>query len=291
MKKILLVLIGLLIIATGIVYLTGPHRSTTTAKYVQSTTPTLFVHGWGSSFHAEEKVVDAARQAGVTNTVVRADVAKNGQVTFNHSIPADAINPIVEVNLADNKLTANNDYEDYVSGYHRGGEYIKQVVVALEKQHHYHSINLVGHPMGNLEIINYLNDNLHNAKLPQVAHLVAIAGHYNGLMGEKKSEQATVNQATGKPSWMAPAYRELLNLRKNFPTSTAVLNIYGDLDDGSHSDEAVPVNSAKSLKYLVSPRAKSYTELEIQGKNAQHSKLHNNARVNRALIKFLWQKK
>ncbi|WP_426423180.1 alpha/beta hydrolase [Pediococcus acidilactici] len=291
MKKILLVLLGLLIIATGIVYLTGPHRSSTTAKYVQSTTPTLFVHGWGSSFHAEEKMVDAARQAGVTNTVVRADVAKNGQVTFNHSIPADAINPIVEVNLADNKLTANNDHEDYVSGYHRGGEYIKQVVVALEKQHHYHSINLVGHSMGNLEIINYLNDNLHNAKLPQVAHLVAIAGHYNGLMGEKKSEQVTVNQATGKPSWMAPAYRELLNLRKNFPISTAVLNIYGDLDDGSHSDEAVPVNSAKSLKYLVSSRAKSYTELEIHGKNAQHSKLHNNARVNRALIKFLWQKK
>lgn len=165
MKKILLVLIGLLIIATGIVYLTGPHRSSTTAKYVQSTTPTLFVHGWGSSFHAEEKMVDAARRAGVTNTVVRADVAKNGQVTFNHSIPADAINPIVEVNLADNKLTANNDHEDYVSGYHRGGEYIKQVIVALEKQHHYHSINLVGHSMGNLEIINYLNDNLHNAKL------------------------------------------------------------------------------------------------------------------------------
>ncbi|UNL40822.1 alpha/beta hydrolase, partial [Limosilactobacillus reuteri] len=28
---------------------------------------------------------------------------------------------------------------------------------------------------------------------------------------------------------------------------------------------------------------------EIHGKNAQHSKLHNNSQVNRELIKFLWE--
>lgn len=77
--------------------------------YVQSTTPTIFVHGWGSSFHAEEKMANAARDAGVTKTIVRANVDKNGKVTFNHQIPANAINPIVEVNLEDNKLSAYQD--------------------------------------------------------------------------------------------------------------------------------------------------------------------------------------
>ena len=85
---------------------------------------------------------------------------------------------------------------------------------------------------------------------------------------------------------MDSAYRELLGLRQTFPKNTAVLNIYGD---GSHSDEDVPVNSAESLKYLVSDRAKSYREVEIHGKNTQHSKLHNNSQVNRELIKFLWE--
>lgn len=60
----------------------------------------------------------------------------------NRPIPANAVNPIVEVNLEDNKLSAYRD--NYTQGYHHGGEYVKNVVLALEKQHHYKQINLVG---------------------------------------------------------------------------------------------------------------------------------------------------
>lgn len=254
--------------------------------YVQSTTPTIFVHGWGSSSHAEEKMASAARDAGVTKTIVRANVDKKGRVTFNRDIPANAVNPIVEVNLEDNKLA--NYQDDYTQGYHHGGTYVKNVVRALQKQHNYKQINLVGHSMGNLEIINYINDNINDKKLPKVAHLVAIAGHYNGLVGESDAENAKVNTQTGEPDKKDSAYRELLGLRQDFPRNTAVLNIYGDT--GKQSDGSVPVNSAKSLKYLVADRAKSYKEVEIKGKNAQHSKLHNNSQVNRELIKFLWEK-
>ena len=143
--------------------------------------------------------------------------------------------------------------------------------------------------MGNLEIINYINDNINNSQLPKINHLVAIAGHYNGLMGQEKAEKATINQ-DGKPSWEDANYKQLLKLKKTFPTNTRVLNIYGDLQDGTHSDQDVPVKSAKSLKYLVAGRAKSYQELEIKGRMGQHSRLHNNNQVNQALIKFLWMK-
>ena len=69
-----------------------------------------------------------------------------------------------------------------------------------------------------------------------------------------------------------------------------MLNIYGNYQ-GKHYDGDVPNNSSKTLKYLVSGRAKSYQELEIRGKKAQHSQLHNNNhQVNNALIKFLWTK-
>lgn len=94
----------------------------------------------------------------------------------------------------------------------------------------------------------------------------------------------------GEPQRQDATYKPLLKLRSTFPTNTRVLNIYGDKEDGSHSDGDVPVNSAKSLKYLVSGRAKSYREVEIKGANAQHSTLHNNSQVNRELINFLWRK-
>lgn len=254
------------------------------AKYVQSQTPTIFVHGWGSGAHAEEKMANAANQAGVTKTIIRANVSRQGQVTFNQPVPKHAINPIIEVNLADNKLSGYQD--DYPKGYHHGATYVKNVITALQKRG-YRSFNLVGHSMGNLEIINYINDNANH--LPKIKHLVAIAGHYNGLRGQHHAEQGLEN--TGQPQSMDPGYCELLSLRKTFPTDTPVLNIYGDLDDGSHSDGDVPVNSAKSLRYLVASRAKSYQEVAIYGKKAQHSQLHNgNRQVDQTLIKFLWEK-
>ncbi len=109
------------------------------------------------------------------------------------------------------------------------------------------------------------------------------------LVGQKTAE-SPVNAKTGEPQRQDATYKPLLKLRSTFPTNTRVLNIYGDKKDGSHSDGDVPVNSAKSLKYLVSGRAKSYREVEIKGANAQHSTLHNNSQVNRELINFLWRK-
>nr|WP_283594383.1 alpha/beta hydrolase [Limosilactobacillus galli] len=109
------------------------------------------------------------------------------------------------------------------------------------------------------------------------------------LVGQKTAE-SPVNAKTGEPQRQDATYKPLLKLRSTFPTNTRVLNIYGDKEDGSHSDGDVPVNSAKSLKYLVSGCAKSYREVEIKGANAQHSTLHNNSQVNRELINFLWRK-
>lgn len=285
-SKIMVLVVVIIICAT---LLLG-FKQLKVTKYVRSDVPTIFVHGWGSSSNAEEKMVRAAQNAGVTKTVVHANVDKNGKVTFNRKIPNNAVNPIVEVNLKDNKLTGYGKNSDWTSGYHHGATYVKNVVLALEKQHHYETINLVGHSMGNLENIYYINDNINDRRLPKVKHLVAIAGHYNGLMQQKAARKAKVN-SNGKPTgWEDPTYKALIGLRQTFPTDTEVLNIYGDLGDGSHSDSAVPVNSARSLKYLVAKRAKSYHEVEIKGENAQHSKLHDNSQVNRELIDFLWKR-
>lgn len=111
-----------------------------------------------------------------------------------------------------------------------------------------------------------------------IDHLVAMAGHYDGIIG-----------MNDKPSIMRPEYLNLLSLRKIFPKNTKVLNIYGNLEDGTNSDGDVSNASDQSLKYLINGRAKSYRQLMIRGKGGQHSKLYNNAQVNRALVNFLWK--
>nr|WP_260983194.1 alpha/beta hydrolase [Lactobacillus johnsonii] len=43
-------------------------------------------------------------------------------------------------------------------------------------------------------------------------------------------------------------------------------------------------------KSYLSGGNSTYRVLKINGKNAQHSKLHENSQVDKALIKFVWNK-
>ena len=105
MKLKLVSLITLLaLVLTGCSFQNKPNRANAAHKYYveKSETPknnlnvipTLFFHGGGSSYHAEEHMVGA----GVTKSVIRAEVDGNGRVTLIGSWPKGAKNPICEVN-------------------------------------------------------------------------------------------------------------------------------------------------------------------------------------------------
>lgn len=252
---------------------------------IRIATPTLFVHGWGSSYHAEESMVAYAQKSHATNSVIRADVSPAGKVTLLGTIKKRAKNPIVEVNLQNNKSIFAG-LSNQTSAMNKSSNYIKDVITTLQKRYRFNRINLVGHSMGNLQIAYYLRNNATNAHMPQLNKQVSIAGHYNGYVGEQGAPNKTVLNRAGKPRQMSTGYRALLNLRKKFPQKAAVLNIYGDMGSGSDGD--VTVNSARSYRYLVSKRARSYQEKEIRGPRAQHSKLHENTQVDRLLVNFLW---
>ncbi len=247
-------------------------------KYTHSTTPTLFFHGWGSSAHAEEHMVNAAKQAGVTKTIVRVNVDNHGRVSLHGNIPRKAVNPIVMVNFDDNK---NSDY-------HQDGRYALNVIRALQGKYRFKRINLVGHSMGNMAIMFYLLDNAQKSGLPQLNKQVAIAGHFDGIKGRDLPDDLHVNHKTGQPNKVSPAYQQLLSLRSTYPKETKILNIYGDVGDGS--DGQVTNDSSRTMRYIVANRAASYREKKVNGRNAQHSRLHSNATVDRALINFLWKK-
>ncbi|MCD7124898.1 alpha/beta hydrolase [Limosilactobacillus caviae] len=254
------------------------------SKYVQSTPPTLFFHGGGSSYHAEEHMVNAAKKAGVTSTVIRANVSNDGKVTLHGSMHKGAINPIVEVNYENNRQLDFNKH----------GEYATNVVKALQKRYRITKINMVGHSLGNISIIYYMLRNGQNQNMPQLQKQVDIAGHFAGLTF--KQVPVAIQQPAGmkidkngKPNKMNATYQQMTKARQMYPKGqVAVLNIVGDV--GDKTDGRVDNASTLSLKYLVGSRAKSYRVLKITGKDAQHSKLHDNAQVDKAIINFLWGK-
>ena len=270
----------ILIIASIMLILTGCESRNNSSKKVQiDSTPTIFFHGGGSSYHAEEHMVRAAEKAGVTKSLIRANVKKSGKVTLTGTLPKDAKNPICEVNYEDNRQLDFNKH----------GVYATNVVKALQKKYKFKKINMVGHSLGNISIIYYMLRNGNNKKMPQIQKQVDIAGHFGGIPDSIKQPKGMKLNSNGKPNKMNATYKQMTKVRSLYNKKhVKVLNIIGDL--GNRSDGRVDNISSLSLQYLIGSGNSTYQVLKINGRYAQHSKLHENAEVDRTLIKFLWNK-
>ncbi|WP_455451877.1 alpha/beta hydrolase [Streptococcus salivarius] len=246
--------------------------------FIQSSRPTIFFHGWGSSSRAERHMANAAKDDGVTKTIIDAKVDKDGRVTLDGSIPKGAINPIVLVNFDNNRGASTRDQ----------GDYAYAVVKALQDNYEITEMNMVGHSYGNMAIVYYMLQHGSDTSLPKLVKQVDIAGHFNGIIGIDEPENISLNDE-GKPSSLTESYQELLAVGDHYPQGQVeVLNIYGNTGNGS--DERVTNLSSQSLDYLIKGHVKSYQEKEITGPNGQHSKLHETALVDKPLIDFLWSK-
>lgn len=280
MKKkfclISVVFLTLLMLSFGL-YKIIKDSSPLSTKYEQSTTPTLFFHGYGSSARAEKYMTEAIKKAGVTKTIILAKVSDKGKVTYSGKIPKNAINPLIKVEFKDNKNP------------NRVSFYTKSLMASLKEIYGIKKVNMVGHSMGNLAIWNTINESLIAHQDLQVQKVVSIANHVNGIIGFNAPQDSGIDKISGEPNQASATFTALLPLRENLPKDQLdVLNIYGDYKNAT--DGRVSNNSSKALKYLVQSRTKSYQEVKVKGALAQHSQLHENPEVDQALISFLWGK-
>lgn len=281
MKKKFIVIFLLIIIFSFLVFFSLSNQSSklNSSKFIQSTTPTLFFHGYGSSANAERHMTESARKAGVTKTIIQANVDRKGQVTLIGRIPKGAINPIIMVQYEDNR---NPDYL-------RDAAYAKAVVEKLKQAYGFQEMKMVGHSMGNMSILYYLLEYGSEENLPKLIKQVNLANHVAGLKNWNLPSNLTLDPKTGQPSEMNEQYQKLTGLREVYPDKQIdVLNIYGDI--GGNTDGSVLNISSQALKYLLINHAKSYKEVKISGRGGQHSRLHENSEVDQLLIDFLWRK-
>lgn len=226
-------------------------------------------------------MVKQAKQNGVTKDVITANVSKVGDVEIKGKLEKDTTNPIVQIELANNK---QGDLDE-------NAKWFKNVLTKLQSEYDINKFNFVGHSMGNLSFAQYMLTYGNDPSLPQLNKQVNIAGTYNGVLNMNEQVNEISVDANGKPSRMNPPYQELQQLKEIYKGKNIdVLNIFGDLKDGTSSDGRVSNSSSKSLKYLLGDSPKSYKESKYEGKSAQHSQLHENKEVAKEFIAFLWTK-
>lgn len=278
-KKVLLILIPILVVvvaALGLLY--QKQQNQAESNDPKPTEAIVFFHGYGSSRNAEKSMSNYLVKEKVSSRTINVTVSKNGKVDFSGQAKAGDKNPIYLVQFNDN---SNVDFA-------KTNQWVTTIMTQLHKQG-IKSVNLIGHSMGNMAIVYYLKNHVQqSSKLPTVIREIDIAGHFNGL-NRQEAAFSSLNEQ-GQPSQETDSFKALAGLGKYYQNnSTKVLNIYGNSTGSTQSDSTVPNNSSKSLKYFVQSPS-TYQERLMSGKNAQHSKLHENQEVDELLVKFLTDK-
>lgn len=241
--------------------------------------PTLYMHGYGAGPRSTDGMINyAVKHQGATKVLV-ARISSSGNVTLSGHWPKGAKRPLIQVLQLDNKYY----------NYQVTSRWFYNLIHLLQKKYHIKRYNTISHSMGNLTTMYYQENYGHEKKLPQLNKQVNIAGHFDGIVGIDDQPNRNYFLPTGRPRYEDQYYRYLLAHRNGYPNNVRILNIFGNLQNGTNSDGDVTNVSARSLKYLLRDRYRSYQEIEIKGRDSQHSRLHENPQVDRYIGNFLWE--
>ncbi|AVK60850.1 hydrolase [Lactobacillus sp. CBA3605] len=248
------------------------------SPYLKSTRPTFYVHGFQGSAKSTNTLIKHAVKTAHADKVLVATVSTTGTVTLTGHWSAQARNPIIQVVFKNN-----------LAQYEQQSAWLAKVITTVQSQHAFKTYNIVAHSAGCVASVN-MAMTTQASGFPKLKKLVTIAGPFDGVVGEDDVANQNSFLSSGAPKYLHAAYDLLAAKRTNFPRGVQLLNVVGNLDDGTNSDSLVTNVSARSIKYLLRGRDVHYTEADFHGKKAQHMQLHENAKVALTVNRYLWHR-
>lgn len=277
MKRLIMIIVAILILLGISINIIAPAAEATPKP---RTTPTLYLHGYGGGPKSMAFLMNQAVEHARAQSALVAIVSPTGQVQLRGDWRAHNRHPLIQVIFTDNHTRDAKQLS----------RWLRNVLVALQARYQFKQFNVVAHSLGNSAVLQYLLQNSNNSKLPQLARYVAIAGNFDGIPGQHRHQHPNRIFPSGRPTWETPAYQDAVTHRDQLRLQhTRILNLYGNLADGSDSDGKILNASSRSLGYLVRDRVGSYHEHVFYGIHAQHSQLRRNPQVAEITDTFLWQ--
>ncbi|EUJ49222.1 alpha/beta hydrolase [Paenilisteria rocourtiae] len=292
MKKILIAFSILAVFAIGFGFIFATHdateKETTTTGEIKKTTtkdtatkvksidtPTLFLHGYAGTKNSLGHMMDRLSRNGDATRSLVLSVSPEGNVKASGDWDKFATKPLIQILFEDNKSSLTNQTI-----------WLQNVMRTLKSEYHIPTVSVVGHSMGGVDWASYLEEASDRTDFPAVTKLVTIGAPFNGLtIGEDGTTAYDLTE--NGPKTNTERYQNFITNKKAIPAALQVLNIAGDVEDGTKSDTSVSLASALSGKFIFDQVA-SYKEMVFTGTKAQHSKLHENKDVDAAIKEFLW---
>lgn len=118
-----------------------------------------------------------------------------------------------------------------------------------------------------------------------------MAGPFDGVMFLGDIPNVNYLNRRGRPLLMNLSYLSMLLNRRKFPENISVLNVYGNVEDETNTDKFISVVSAKSIRYILAPIVRRFSEVEVRGAAAEHSEMHDNQLVIGIVNSFIYSNK
>ncbi|KRO09168.1 alpha/beta hydrolase [Lactiplantibacillus xiangfangensis] len=280
----ILIIIGVLII--GIVARIGlkfwqygrPQHLThaPAASCADDSAVTLFIPGYAGNRFSFGGMLQRFVSSGIANKSLVVMIDRHNQPHVTGHL--DPYRPMVQLIFATPRVAVRQQAEGVLA--------VVQYLIAHE---HVQTMNLVAHSMGGVVLFQYLTTAAKLVNLPEVRKVVTIGAPFNDSeVGQNTYPIENHPLTENGPTKTTPVYNYFLRTLQRLPNTISYLNIAGNIGDTVQSDGAVALNSALSLRFLLRPAINQYQEFVVHGKNARHSRLHENYEVDRQIVQFLY---
>ncbi|WP_367342349.1 alpha/beta hydrolase [Limosilactobacillus sp.] len=258
--------------------------SLTIPVHASSNTATVFVHGLQGSHNSTDTMIsDLSQRYPGTKRVMTINVQEDGSLQVSGHY-RNVKHPLVQVNFLNNSAPTTTN-----------AQWLGKAMKYLKTKAGVSKINFVAHSAGNVAVYQLLTS--HPQSIPDVQKFVILAGPFDGVLSlNDQANKVKVNANDHyKPSVEYPAnsyypsYQQLVKMSSAFPKNIKVLNIYGNVGDGSNSDTLVSNASALSVNYLLKGQKSSVQNRCYRSAKATHSGLHRSKTVDNWIANFLWK--
>ncbi|MGM0239080.1 alpha/beta hydrolase [Enterococcus sp. AZ103] len=243
--------------------------------YEKSNVPTVYFHGYGGTYQSLGGMIDRLEKQEITKREMVIRVAVDGRLSIDGALSSQNNNPSIQVLFDDNQ---NNEWNQ--------AEWIHNVFTYLKTQG-VSQINVVTHSMGGVSLVRSLATYGQTDEVVTINKFASIAAPYNNFL-DTSSQQTVKELLRNGPAEESDRYIFYRDHLDNIPTNINIKMIAGKLDKQTFTDGTVPTTSALALFSLLKAHNDTVSYEVFTGANAQHSRLHENPKVDQSVAKFLW---
>ena len=233
----------------------------------KSSYPTVFIHGWNGSERSFKTMLDrlSRRYDGPKKAMI-IHVRNNGTLAVTGSLSNKRI-PLIQVIFDNNQATMETQ-----------ANWLKTVFRDLRSREGVNKMDVVSHSMGGKSFTYCLETTGNPSEYPVTNKYIAIAAPFDWVDGPQNEDAFTLAQLEKQSV--------LYQMRSRLPHGLKVLAVAGVINNDDEGDGQVPLSSAFFGRYIFAGHP--YQEKIVRGKNARHSRLHENPEVDKLIAQYLW---